>query len=59
MSQKTTIQRRWSTITRLRLAKEAGLCKRTILNIIYKLRDKGLVEIDENRFLRTTEKFKP
>jgi MarR family. len=50
---------KWSTISRMKLAKESGLCKVTILNIIKRLERKGFVERDENSFLRTTEKFKP
>jgi DNA-binding MarR family transcriptional regulator len=50
---------KWSSITRIKLAKESGLTKSTVLTIIATLIRKGLVEKDENCFLRTTEKFNP
>jgi len=48
----------WCFARREKLGKFFGLSRRTVINAIQKLKDKGLIEVDaETNYLRTTKKW--
>lgn len=45
----------WCTISRQQIADELDLSRQTIISILHKLKEKGLIEENELNFLKTTE----